>query len=472
MAQASQASQATPAAHHQSRSHAPFTLVSPLLRAGLLLGVAGGFALATVLTLTRALGKETGLWWTAVAQAHGHLQLYGWAGLFVLGVAFHFVPRLRGAPLAWPRLVPVLLACQVASLIVRAVSQPLLATSGAGLWRVLLILSGVLECIAIGCATALFVATAVRGTSLRQRAGVWGILPFLAIILVSLSCASAVNLVNSVRAASANGVVTGPWDDLNVTLGLLGFLVPMALAMSARSLPMYAGLDAFPARALWPLAFVYGAGLVFVASSAFGVDQAQRLAGVGFVILGAVLLAFVGIFMRMMRSRGKLPERVAKLSKAPAENARAYRSHVAETRNTYGPFVALVGSAYMWAVLGGILLVVFGAYLVAGAVPPIPLDAARHSLALGFIALLISGIAPRMLPGFSGKRIRSPLLVTASLWLGNGAALLRVGSLLLLPVLAASAPGLTWVSTGAFGLSGPVGLALACCLAINLWPAL
>ena len=74
-----------------------------------------------------------------------------------------------------------------------------------------------------------------------------------------------------------------------------------------------------------------------------------------------------------------------------------------------------------------------------------------------------------MLPGFSGGTIRSAKLVSATLWLGDIAALLRVGSLLLAP----------WLTIGhlnlgqyAFGYSGILGLALALCLAVNLWPAL
>jgi len=77
-----------------------------------------------------------------------------------------------------------------------------------------------------------------------------------------------------------------------------------------------------------------------------------------------------------------------------------------------------------------------------------------------------------MVPGFSGGRIASPRFVTATLWLGNAAAILKVGSVTSVPFLAAlGADGVT-ISMVAFGLSGPVGLALAICLAANLWPAL
>src|SRR5450759_5165013 len=123
-------------AQQNTAHHASFKQVAPILGAALLIGTCGGFALATVLTLTPILGFVTGPWWLAVAQAHGHLQLYGWAGLFVIGVALHFVPRLRGNPLALPRLVPWLLRALVVGLLLRALCQPLATLSNASAWRV------------------------------------------------------------------------------------------------------------------------------------------------------------------------------------------------------------------------------------------------------------------------------------------------------------------------------------------------
>ena len=156
----------------------------------------------------------------------------------------------------------------------------------------------------------------------------------------------------------------------------------------------------------------------------------------------------------------------------PCGLRRAQAQLVSSEREAFGPFVPLVASAYLWAILGGALLLVDGLAQLVGLVAPINPDAARHSLALGFIALLICGVAPRMVPGFSGGRIASPVLVTASLWLGNGAALLRVVALLAAPALAALGSAGTTADHVAFGLSGPAGLALAVCLAVNLWPAL
>ena len=77
-----------------------------------------------------------------------------------------------------------------------------------------------------------------------------------------------------------------------------------------------------------------------------------------------------------------------------------------------------------------------------------------------------------MVPGFSGGHILTAKLVTATLWLGNGAALLRVGSLLVAPLLDGLGSAGSFLDALLFGLSGPLGLALAICLAVNLWPAL
>lgn len=454
----------------------PFARIAPFLGAALLLGTGGGFTLAAVLTLTQLLQLPLGTWWVSIAQAHGHLQLYGWAGLFVLGVLLHFLPRLRGTPLAAPRLVPWILLAQVAGLLLRALSQPLFVATGAATWSVLLIASGALECLTLVGVVFLFGKTIRYGPSLATRPAFRGVLPFLVGALILLGVASCVNLLNVAVATTTTGLVPGASDELNVTLGLFGFLVPIALAMSAQSLPMYAGREAIPRRILWPLAGVYFTGCVLTSVGISDGSQQARwatlLEGLGMLLMGIVLLIFIGVFLRMMRSRGRLPQRIAQLASSPEAAARTYQRRIKAERNSYGPFVALVASAYLWAALGGVLLTVDGVTILLGAAPIFAIDVIRHSLAVGFITLLICGIAPRMVPGFLGGNIVSPTLVRATLWLGNTAALLRVGSLLLAPLLVYFNRARMMLVSVAFGLSGPTGLALAFCLTVNLWPAL
>lgn len=452
-----------------AQTQEPFSRVAPVLKTALLMGAGGGFVLATILTFSFILPVPLGSWWEAVAQAHGHLQVYGWAGLFVLGVALHFLPRLRGAPLVGARLVPWFVGMMGASLVLRAVSQPALSMNPSTLWRIGLVSSGILELGALGMVLSLFIRTAVRGPRPTSRPAYWSVLPFLAGAFCALGLASIINLLNLVQAMDGSGLAPETGDTLNVTLGLFGFLIPIALAMSARSLPMYAGLEGFPRRVLWSLAGVYFAGLAMLCvASGHWIASVWRtpLDALGMILLGAAMLAFVGVFLSLIRRRGQVPERVAKLAPSPETLAQTYQRQVAREQTSYGPFVGLIASAYLWALLGALLLLGDGVGVLITGRELVAFDAIRHSFALGFLALLICGIAPRMLPGFSGGTIVPPKLVSATLWLGNLAAFLRVGSLLFAPLLGSS------LEMFLFGFSGPRGLALAICLAVNLWPTL
>jgi uncharacterized protein involved in response to NO len=406
----------------------PFSRVAPLLKAALLMGADGGFLLATILTVTYALSISLGTWWDALAQAHGHLQLYGWAGLFVLGVALHFLPRLRGTPLVGARFIPWLLGILIASLVVRAVSQPVLSISPSSAWHIGLMSSGVLEVVAYAGILALVVLTALSGPRPATRPAYWSVLPFFAGAFCSLSSASIINLANVIQTGQTSGLISPTGDALNVILGLFGFLIPVALAMSARSLPLHAGPDGFTRKVLWPLAGAYFAGVILlclgVGSGPFSALWTIIMNGLGMILPGGVVLIFVGIFLSLMRRRGQLPERVAKLAPEPQALAQTYRRQVKREYVHYGPFVGVVASAYLWAMFGALLLLIDGGSVLATGRELVAFDAVRHAFALGFLALLICSIAPRMLPSFSGGKMASPSLVSATLWLGHVAAVL------------------------------------------------
>ncbi len=304
----------TPAQQYMTH-HESFQRVASVIGAALLIGTGGGFVLAAVLTLTAMLGLVTGPWWLALAQARGHLQLYGWAGLLVIGVALHFVPRLRGNPQARPRLVPWIVSALIAELLLRALCQPLATLSNATLWRTGLLASGTLESTAFLGIVSLIALTLTSGLPLALRPAFRGVVPLMLGVFTALGLAGIVNLVNLVQAMSNAGMVIEAGDDLNVALGLLGFLVPMALAMSAQSLPMYAGLDAFPRKALWPLAGSYFAGVALFCLRIPAPSPAASLAG--------TLLIFIGVFLRLMRRRGRLPKRVSALAPQPQARARS-----------------------------------------------------------------------------------------------------------------------------------------------------
>jgi len=453
--------------------HEPFSRVAPYLRSALLIGVFGGFLFAAILTTTAAFHANTGLWWEALVQAHGHLQLFGWAGLFVLGVALHFLPRLRGAPLRWPQLAFWILGLQAAGIALRGISQPLAAVSTSVLWRVMLVASGVLECLAFALLLVCLVGTDVYAPPLPRRHAVRKILPLLVTAFTSLGLAAGMNLVDTIQAAgTATGLIPDVGDSLNVTLGLLGFLVPIGLAMSVQALPMYAGLKSFSLPTLWIMSTMYVVGLLLYLLGIVGSSDSQvwsiPVMGLGWLCMGGALLTLVLYLVALMRTRGRIPAHIARLSPRAEQMERAYQVQISDQRREFGPFVALIASAYLWAALAAVILLFDGvSELIAGTVPA-PVDTIRHCLTIGFISLLLAGISPRLVTAFSGGSIATARLVTATLWLGNLAAVLRVGSVLSLPLLGSE----SIIYNVLFGLSGPLGLALATCLAINIWPAL
>jgi hypothetical protein len=69
------------------------------IAAALGVAVGGGFALALLAPLAVALGWDWGMRWRPLVQAHGHLQVGGWIGLFIVGIGYRLVPRFAGRPL-------------------------------------------------------------------------------------------------------------------------------------------------------------------------------------------------------------------------------------------------------------------------------------------------------------------------------------------------------------------------------------
>jgi uncharacterized protein involved in response to NO len=77
------------------------------------------------------------------------------------------------------------------------------------------------------------------------------------------------------------------------------------------------------------------------------------------------LLTFFGYCVALLRRRGRMPAHLARRSPTPNHMRRAYRLHVLTQEQKFGPFVALIASAYLWGALAALLLLVDGAVLLA-----------------------------------------------------------------------------------------------------------
>lgn len=193
-----------------------------------------------------SLGVPLGARWPAAAQAHGHAQLFGWAGLMVLGVGFHFLPRLGGAPpvsAAGSRTVLLLL---LGGLALRSLAQLGLALSDAGdgqvPLRVCLAASGALELAGASLALRVLAKTLRSGPPLAEHAAMRPVLPFFLAAFGAFWLALVANALGVMTAAlSAGALVPVEWSLLTVQLACYGSLAPVSVAMSARIFDRGAG---------------------------------------------------------------------------------------------------------------------------------------------------------------------------------------------------------------------------------------
>ncbi len=460
-----------PASSREFRSR-PFVWAS--LAAGLLPGFGAGVALVAALLVGRPLGG----WWPALVQAHGHAQLFGFAGLLIFGVGLHFLPRLRGAPLVAPHLVPHVLALYGGGVLLRVTGQiagPLVGPSGAAATvlrlacAAALALSGPLTLAGACLGLALLASTGLSGPPLRSRPGVLQVLPLLAVSMAGLALALAIDGAGAVAAGAAVLVadarapdawlVPAAVDAAAVQVALLGWIVPVAVAFSARNYPLFVRTRPTTAAALrGGLALlVAGVALDVAGRAAGGLDAVRILGG---VLEGAALIGFT-VAIGALGPKVQLPGRMSD----PAEARLA--------RLTASPLIG----AYVWLAVAGVLMVLAALAPLAGWLPP-PEDAPRHALGAGFVLLLIVGMALRLLPGFAGARPRVVRLGPARAAIGaaHAAAVLRVLPPLL-TWLAATAGGSTppWLAVpanAALALAGLAGVATVVALALALGPAL
>ncbi len=416
----------------------------PFVAASLLLAITGGFGLGAFLMEAAARHAVSGAWWEAAAQAHGHLQVFGWAGLMVIGVSLHVLPRLRGTSLAYPNGTRLVCALLVIGLVARTVSQPVLAATPPGRAHVILggalVGSGVLELSGACVLLWLLGATLRRGPSLRARAGLWSVLPFFVSAFGALWLALAVNLIGLIAAVwGGQAVAPDGLDDLTAWIGFYAFLVPVSLAMSARTFPIFLR-TALPRLGLLraALAALLGGLVLRVVGDAAGSAVA---AGSGRLALAAALalgIAALGVFGR----RRPLP-----------------REQVA----TFGDPIRLqMLSAYAWLAVVIVLLAWSGLNVLGVTAVSVGADAERHALGSGFVTLLILGAGAFLLPGMTDRRRLSWGLLWATGACANAAALLRV--------VPAVAPGLLPGSGAAMimSLAGVVGLAALALFALNV----
>jgi hypothetical protein len=322
-------------------------------------------------------------------QIHGHTQVLGFATLFLMGIAFHALPRILGIggmrsasarPSFWLMFAGVLL---------RNAGQPL-GFSAAG--RILSFLSAALE-----VASVLLFARFVLGLLARAQEGKYDrkdpilrfvrVGTFFLIVSIAFVAAQGIWLVGHIETATPVAL-TEPF----YFAALYGFLLAWIYGFGNRVVSLFLGVG--PARLRTPEA------AMLLQICAVPLFLASYLPGAPLKI--ALLLRDAGLAAAAFSAVVYL-----------AGNGFLWRRAALPTMRTPGSPTFAIRAAFgclaLWAglELAGIVL------SRSTRLPAQNLwwaDAARHAFTVGFLTLLIVGMSFRILPVFSGKRLWSPRL--------------------------------------------------------------
>lgn len=326
---------------------------------------------------------------TAWIQAHGHAQIFGWIGTFILGIGFYSIPKMMSGS-AQPSL--------------RGWIAWLLWTSGVLLrwasgfyhlyWRALLPISAMLEL--AGFAIFLYSVRSHRPTSSgdkSKRMPVW-----IVSVLIGTAGFAAALLLNLIIAMNVSLYNTGPafplvFEARFLALVSYAFIVPTVWGFSARWLPVFLGLKPLNERALRCALLLTIAGVLFVMT---GFTQFAH-----WVIAVSAVVA-VAAFRLLEEPRQK-----------------------PKTAGVHPSFPWFVRIAYLWLVIAA-ALGICGVYFdrAHGWI-----GASRHALTVGFVSTVVFAIGQRVLPAFAGMRVLySPRLMLACLLFLNIGCVLRVSS--------------------------------------------
>jgi hypothetical protein len=392
----------------------------------------------------------------------------------VMGISLHFVPRLTGVPIPaapWPTRILWLVG---GGLALRSIAHPVLPYVTETriflptVW--LLAISGLLEWGGILAYVGLLLRTMRRVQD--QRPALLAVRPYFAMMVSGWVLYASLNLVLLGHMAWRQTIVVhAAWNYFAIESFLGLILLPVAFAFSVRLLPLYLRL----AVPRWPVrgtAYAYAIALAMQMLPhvppllQLAPQQLVAFSHLGGLLKGSVILWFVWRLDVLTRAQEAW---TVHRRLHPGPERRPTRPGLPDY-GEFGRFEWLVYAAYAWLVLAALSEVGNGVSAFIKRPVLMESSALRHMYLLGFISLLIFGMAVRMLPGFLHKRrVARPALVTATFWLGNAAMGSRVLVFVLPTVVLQSVPDSAALARTALAVSGLLGWAAVGCLAINLW---
>jgi voltage-gated potassium channel Kch len=345
-----------------------------------------GFSNLLAISTHHGLGTLPPAW----MEGHGHAQMFGWIGSFILGIGFYSQPSRGNSVLRIP------LTCW--ALWTSGVVLRWFANIDAWHWRTLFVVSSTAELM-----TLLLFLSAARHhkmpesgqTRSKRRIEPWMISVFVGTggLLVGV----VFNFVECIRLAAVGTSESFPHalDQRYLVILGWGFLAPTVWGFSARWLPTFLGIGE-PRERLFRSALIMDVAAIL-------------LALFGFLSFATITLTCMCVAVLLALRLVESPQNTLK----------------PKVQGIHPSFPVFIRMAYVWLVIAGGMSVWAALADLHNGI----WGASRHALTVGFAATMVFAIGPRILPHFGGVyNLFSKNLMLASLLLLQAGCTLRVSS--------------------------------------------
>lgn len=372
------------------------TLYRPFFKAGIAVVLTVGAAWGAYLLARIALAESFTAAGVQAVNAHGHAQIFGWVGLFVMGFAYQAFPRFKHSSLVHPRWALATLWLLLAGLTVRSLGQ-VFAADHAWVWW-LTVAGSACEVAAATVFTWLIVVIWRRsGKPLAFYE--YYILSALGWFLAQAVYEGVYLTVSSTVRGEELVALVSTWQAPLRDMQIHGFALLIILGVSQRLFHHFYGLPIANSRLSLSLLVVLNAAVMGEAA--------------GLVLMKTAGHAWAALWYGS----------VLALTSATAVLVKSWR--IFSPAEDGDRSLKFLRAAYVWLFVSLAMLVALPAYqygLLAAVAPESAAaqlgfshayyGAARHAITVGFVSLMIVGVAAKVVPTLGGI---APASLTA-LW--------------------------------------------------------
>lgn len=391
------------------------TIYRRFFKAGVVVVLTAGAAWGALLLLRIGWNKA----FTSISihdvNAHGHAQIFGWVGLFVMGFAYQAFPRMKHTSLWRPDLAIMSFFLMVFGIFARAIGEPLF---NRPMFRELAVAAGLAEIAAICIFIAVLLNTfRISGKPYERHEAfilaALGFFFFQAVYDLGLLYATTAAIDRS-QLLQLVATYQAPLRDLQIH----GFALLMILGVGIRMFPALFGM----AR------------------------PGPRLVTGSFIIMIVAILGEAAFFLVMRRTgdyRWAIPMYASMVALAVASVALTFRWGFLSRPTESDRSTKFVRFAVAWLHTSMFLLVLVPVYMLFVLTGADSLSASgqdalsigfshayygavRHAITVGFISLTILGMAAKVVPTLNGVDIRRLNGLWIPFILVNAGCLMRV----------------------------------------------